>query len=293
MRRSRKPLSVVRRIEGSNPSPSAFFRRPCWLGVHGDHHSLVRGSPRKSRDFGAHWRTSSAQKPSGRNALDLRQSYDSGTERVLQRSRAVTRGSVRRARSRSRARSVSNAWPLRLERAARRLHRDRLALKITTCSSSGVPARSTASGPGGRGSASRGGGRSPASATGSSPASTRGTSGPATAPAGAKVRAVVRRERVRVHGAAAGESALGESRADGSRRQHAVVFRLIGHHEGVGLRALVRLCPTFPMLTAKRRGTAARAVAAPRRARSRPRGSAPSCGRPGLRTRAPTPSRSR
>jgi len=131
------------------------------------------------------------------------------------------------------------------------------------------------------------------SATGSSPASTRGTSGPATAPAGAKVRAVVRRERVRVHGAAAGESALGESRADGSRRQHAVVFRLIGHHEGVGLRALVRLCPTFPMLTAKRRGTAARAVAAPRRARSRPRGSAPSCGRPGSRTRAPTPSRSR
>jgi hypothetical protein len=35
MRRSRKPLSVVRRIEGSNPSPSAFAPKPLFKRVFG------------------------------------------------------------------------------------------------------------------------------------------------------------------------------------------------------------------------------------------------------------------
>ena len=51
--------------------------------------------------------------------------------------------------------------------------------------------------------------------------------------------------------------------------------------------------PGLARLSSERRETADRASAAPRRARSRPRRSAPSCGRPGSRTRAPTPSRSR
>jgi hypothetical protein len=66
MRRSRKPLSVVRRIEGSNPSPSAQpsgSRRGSRFGAgarglaNRNAQSLqVRGRLRKSTDFTPHWR---------------------------------------------------------------------------------------------------------------------------------------------------------------------------------------------------------------------------------------------
>ena len=60
MRRSRKPLSVVRRIEGSNPSPSAFRTSDAGLR----HASGVRFSPLASGEVHCfrcavanHWRT--------------------------------------------------------------------------------------------------------------------------------------------------------------------------------------------------------------------------------------------
>jgi hypothetical protein len=76
MRRSRKPLSVVRRIEGSNPSPSAFqaglHRNPA--SAAGAHSRLTaapnpidaHGCLRKSTGFVRHWRTTGAPSVSSR-----------------------------------------------------------------------------------------------------------------------------------------------------------------------------------------------------------------------------------
>ena len=82
------------------------------------------------------------------------------------------------------------------------------------------------------------------------------------------------------------------------RREHLVVeragvVRLAKRRCGHGLEHRRRRSEPRRSLTPRRRETAGRAAAAPRRGRSRPRGSAPSCGRPGSRTTGPTWSRSR
>jgi hypothetical protein len=66
MRRSRKPLSVVRRIEGSNPSPSAFQATPDTHPLPGaatnglpnrcNQSTEVHGDPQRCTDLGAYWR---------------------------------------------------------------------------------------------------------------------------------------------------------------------------------------------------------------------------------------------
>jgi hypothetical protein len=71
-KRSRKPLSVVRRIEGSNPSPSAqpgrfgsggrLGARACGLSNRSAHSTEVRGRLQASTGFRHHWRTTGARR---------------------------------------------------------------------------------------------------------------------------------------------------------------------------------------------------------------------------------------
>jgi hypothetical protein len=89
MRRSRKPLSVVRRIEGSNPSPSAqpSGSRPgsrvgagaCGLSNRSAQSMKVRGGLRKSTGFTGHWRTTGA--PSRRHTFSRKTTRGRGASK--------------------------------------------------------------------------------------------------------------------------------------------------------------------------------------------------------------------